>query len=222
MKRSEINRYIVEAKQFFAENKFYLPDWADWSADDWSSKGKECIEIVHNCLGWDITDFGKGDFSKEGLTLITLRNGNVKYDNKVYCEKIMMVREGQVTPLHFHWHKMEDIINRGGGELCMKLYRANNAEELSNEDVAVQVDGVTIVVKAGEVFRLRSGQSITYEPYIYHTFWAEGGDAMIGEVSTVNDDSNDNRFYEPTGRYPELVEDEPKACLLCNEYPELR
>ena len=51
-------------------------------------------------------------------------------------------------------------------------------------------------------------------------FWAENGDCMVGEVSTVNDDANDNRFYEETGRFPEIIEDEPVRYVLCTEYPE--
>ena len=34
-----------------------------------------------------------------------------------------------------------------------------------------------------------------------------------------NDDENDNRFYEPIGRFPTIEEDEPAYRLLCNEYP---
>lgn len=105
MKRSEINRYIREAIQFFESNHFYLPVWARWSTAEWQSKGEECDEIRQNGLGWDITDFGKGRFAEEGLTLVTIRNGNLKYDNKPYCEKIMLVREKQITPIHFHWKK---------------------------------------------------------------------------------------------------------------------
>ena len=41
---------------------------------------------------------------------------------------------------------------------------------------------------------------------------------MIGEVSTVNDDENDNRFLEPLGRYPHIDEDTAPTHLLCNEY----
>ena len=128
MKRSEINRYIDEARAFFAEHSFYLPVWVDWTPEEWATKGEECEEIRRNQLGWDVTDFAKGDFMKEGLTLVTIRNGNVKYDKKSYCEKIMFVRENQITPTHFHWKKMEDIINRGGGTLCIKLWKAD-AEE---------------------------------------------------------------------------------------------
>ncbi len=218
MKRSEINRYLGQAKEFFATQHFNLPEWASWSPAEWNGKGCECAEIIDNSLGWDITDFGSGDFMSVGLTLVTIRNGNVKRDKKSYCEKIMMVRQGQVTPIHFHWKKMEDIINRGGGLLCMKLWKADSREELSTEPCAVQVDGVTTTVNAGEVLRLKPGQSITFEPYMYHTFWAEQGDAMVGEVSTVNDDANDNRFYKPIGRFPEIEEDEPREFLLCNEY----
>lgn len=221
MKRSEINAIIKEARTFFASQNFNLPQWIDWSEEEWKTKGTECAEIKRNGLGWDVTDFATGNFNDIGLTAITVRNGNLKYDRKTYCEKLMMVRVNQVTPIHFHWKKMEDIINRAGGDLCMKLWKADEAEALTNEDVVVQIDGVTTTVKAGELLRLKPGASISFEPYVYHTFWAEGAPCMVGEVSTVNDDENDNRFLEPLGRFSEIVEDEPKYRLLCNEYPEL-
>lgn len=218
MKRSEINRSIREARAFFAANHFFLPAWAALTPREWGACGHEYHEIRDNGLGWDITDFGKSRFAEQGLTLFTVRNGNAARDHKPYCEKIMMVREGQITPIHFHWHKMEDIINRGGGELYMKLWKADSDEQRTDAPCTVQVDGVTTTIAAGEVFRLKPGQSICYEPYMYHTFWAEGGDCLVGEVSTVNDDDCDNRFYEPQGRYPAIEEDEPAEYLLCNEY----
>ena len=56
------------------------------------------------------------------------------------------------------------------------------------------------------------------------TVWAEKGygPCLIGEVSMVNDDTNDNRFYEPQGRFPTIEEDEPPLYLLCHEYPAAR
>jgi D-lyxose ketol-isomerase len=218
MKRSEINAIIREAKAFFDAHQFHLPEWVNWTPEEWATKGDECQEIWHNELGWDVTDFAKGDFDKEGLTLVTIRNGNVKRDNKTYCEKIMYVREGQITPTHFHWRKMEDIIHRGGGDFCIKLWKADSEEQPMDVSCSVQIDGVTTVVPAGEVLRLKPGQSISFEPYMYHQFWSENGPSMIGEVSTVNDDAADNRFLESPGRYPHIDEDEPKAFLLCNEY----
>ncbi|MBR5811740.1 MAG: D-lyxose/D-mannose family sugar isomerase [Alistipes sp.] len=218
MKRSEINRYINDAKNFFAEHQFHLPVWVNWSPAEWATKGEECEEIRRNQLGWDVTDFATGEFEKIGLTLITIRNGNVKYDNKTYCEKIMFVRENQVTPTHFHWKKMEDIIHRGGGTFCVRLWKADENEQPTDEVCKVQIDGVTTTIPAGEVLRLQPGQSISFEPYMYHEFWSEGGHSMIGEVSTVNDDENDNRFLQSPGRYPSIEEDEPAEYLLCNEY----
>ena len=218
MKRSEINAIIREAKSFFDAHQFHLPEWVNWTPEEWATKGNECQEIWHNELGWDVTDFAKGDFDKEGLTLVTIRNGNVKRDNKTYCEKIMYVREGQITPTHFHWRKMEDIIHRGGGDFCIKLWKADAEEQPMDVPCSVQIDGVTTIVPAGEVLRLKPGQSISFEPYMYHQFWSENGPSMIGEVSTVNDDAADNRFLESPGRYPHIDEDEPKAFLLCNEY----
>ena len=218
MKRSDIDNYIEEAIVFWEKHQFYLPKWAKLSPEKWQKNGKEYGEIRRNGLGWDVTDFAKNDFENEGLTLFTIRNGNVKRDKKPYCEKIMLVREKQVTPIHFHWKKMEDIINRGGGTLCMKLWKADKNENLSGEDCTFQLDGVTTKLDAGKVLRLEPGQSISFEPYMYHTFWAENGHCMVGEVSTVNDDDNDNRFYEPLGRYPSIEEDTPAKYVLCNEY----
>ena len=42
---------------------------------------------------------------------------------------------------------------------------------------------------------------------------------MVGEVSDVNDDRADNRFYEEVGRFPEIVEDQEPRYYLCTEYP---
>ena len=192
--------------------------WVDWSPAEWATKGEECEEIRRNQLGWDVTDFATGKFEEIGLTLVTIRNGNVKYDKKTYCEKIMFVRENQVTPTHFHWKKMEDIIHRGGGTFCVRLWKADENEQPTDAPCSVQIDGVTTVIPAGEVLRLYPGQSISFEPYMYHEFWSEGGHSMIGEVSTVNDDENDNRFLQSPGRYPSIEEDEPAQYLLCNEY----
>ena len=149
MKRSEINRSIREALDFLAEHRFPLPEWATWTPPMWNRHGEECREIRDNALGWDVTDFGKGNFSREGLTLFTIRNGNPARDRKTYCEKIMFVREGQVTPIHFHWHKMEDIINRGGGDLCMKLWKADQKERMTETPCTFQVDGITTTLRAG-------------------------------------------------------------------------
>ena len=100
---------------------FKLPPWAYWEPEEWKGKYDTCSEIVENMLGWDLTDFGSGDFHKRGLILFAIRNGNQKLDNKIYAEKIMIVEENQETPMHFHWSKMEDIINRGGGPLVIEV-----------------------------------------------------------------------------------------------------
>ena len=113
MKRSQINKIIEEVTVFFKYQKFMLPQWAYWSPSDWKDKSSDCEEIINNKLGWDITDFGSGDFNKKGLVLFTIRNGNIDKGDKVYCEKIMITDENQETPLHYHWKKTEDIINRG-------------------------------------------------------------------------------------------------------------
>jgi len=220
VKRSELNAYLREAKAFFAKHRFELPPWAFWSPSDWKKKGLGCEEIKRNKLGWDITDFGSGNFEKTGLLLFTIRNGEYgAKGGKTYAEKIMISKVAQVTPTHFHWNKMEDIINRGGGDLVMKLWKADGNEKISKKSFSVQTDGITRKLKSGDTLRLGPGESITLEPYVYHRFWAEKSMCLIGEVSMVNDDSNDNRFHGKIGRFPEIEEDEKPLHLLCNEYP---
>jgi len=222
MKRSQINRAIAWAKGFLAQHDFHLPPFAFWTPEDWRKKGAECEEIRANGLGWDVTDFGRGDFDRFGLLLFTIRNGNQrdKKWKKPYAEKILLFIEGQETPMHFHWTKMEDIINRAGGNIVMKLYNAAADEKLADTLVKVSCDGVVRTVPAGGELVLRPGESITLPQRLYHAFWAEKGSGAVlcGEVSTVNDDEIDNRFVEPIGRFPGIEEDEPPLHLLCIDY----
>ena len=135
-----------------------------------------------------------------------------------------MLKEGQHSPMHFHWKKSEDIINRGGGTLIIHLYNDKGDGSFDDSDVLVNSDGRSYYVSAGTGVELRPGESITLWPHQYHDFDVkEGtGDVLIGEVSMCNDDNTDNRFYEEVGRFPEIEEDEKTYRLLCNEYPEAK
>ncbi|MGH7143480.1 MAG: D-lyxose/D-mannose family sugar isomerase [Planctomycetota bacterium] len=224
MQRSEIDRHIDAARALFAGFRFALPPWAHWSPADWARQRRRdpagAEEIRRHRLGWDLTDFGQGRFDDLGLLLFTIRNGRLKnaVSAKSYAEKIMVVRKKQLTPLHFHWRKTEDIINRGGGTLVLRLFPATKAEGLGRGVFKVAVDGIARRVKAGGTVRLEPGESITLTPRLYHSFWAEGADCMVGEVSSLNDDATDNRFHEPLGRFPTIEEDARARYLLCTEY----
>jgi len=224
MKRSEINHHIREAVGFCRRMKFLLPPFAYWSPKDWEKKGPECREIVESQLGWDITDFGRSDFPNYGLVLFTIRNGTFaelkKENGKIYAEKLLITGEKQVTLTHFHFQKMEDIINRGGGELVIQLWNSTPEEQLADTAVTVSVDGTRVTVKAGDTITLKPGESVCLPSRLYHKFWGrEGkGTVLIGEVSRVNDDHVDNRFYEQAGRFPAIEEDEPPLHLLYTDY----
>jgi len=222
MKRSEINKIMREADAFIRLNGFQLPPFAYWTPSDWETKGPETREIVEHQLGWDITDFGQGDFRQIGLFLFTLRNGTLQElksgTGKVYAEKIMVVETGQITPMHFHWTKTEDIINRGGGRLVIQLYKSTTDEKLADTEVNISMDGVCRAVKAGGLVTLSPGESITLPTGCYHKFWGDGSRILVGEVSVVNDDNVDNRFYEPVGRFPAVEEDQPPLYYLTSDY----
>ena len=224
MKRSEINKALKDMEACIRKCGFQLPPFCNFTPEEWNSKGHEYDEIRDNMLGWDITDYGLGDFEHVGFSLITLRNGNVKMPEKytkTYAEKLLYIRDKQTAPMHFHWHKMEDIINRGAGDVLIRVYNADENEQFADTDVKVHSDGREYIVPAGTQVCLHPGESITVYPYMYHDFTlAEGSkEVLLGEVSMCNDDENDNRFYEKMGRFPTIEEDEPPYRLLCTEYP---
>lgn len=220
MKRSEINRILMDAKAFMAEKQFFLPAWAHWSPDEWQQNKTRAREVIDNMLGWDITDFGSGDFYRRGLFLFTIRNGRLNIDSKPYAEKIMIVEENQETPMHHHWSKMEDIINRGGGNLVIEIYNTTPDNRLDTTDVTVKVDGITHTLKAGGTIILTPGESVCLEQRHYHRFYGEPGKGkvLVGEVSAVNDDNTDNCFLETVGRFPDTDEDEAPVHLLAADY----
>lgn len=223
MKRSEVNAEIKKAKAFIDRFGFKLPPFTEWTPEEWAEKGHEYDEIRDNMLGWDVTDYGQGRFYELGLVLITLRNGNQHIDKykKPYAEKLFIMQQKQVSPMHFHWEKMEDIINRGGGNLRVKLYNKTEDNGLADMDVLVKHDGRAYSVPAGTAIMLNPGESISLERLIYHEITAEPGfgDVLVGEVSQCNDDNTDNYFLDPLGRFSTIEEDEPAFRLLCNEYP---
>ena len=159
MKRSEINRALRGMEKMIDRCSFKLPPFCYFTPEEWNEKGHEYDEVRDNMLGWDTTDFGMGDFDKVGFSLITLRNGNVSMDKytKPYAEKLLYMKEGQSAAMHFHWNKMEDIINRGGGNVLIGVYNAGREEELADTDVRIHSDGREYTVPAGTQIRLCPG-----------------------------------------------------------------
>lgn len=182
MKRSEINAAIREATEAFARHQWILPPNARW----------------------DVTDFGLGDFSQYGLTLVNLT------EQPEYCEKIMFARQGQKTPAHHHRNKKEDIICRWG-TLAIQLITGQ-------EKVSVQINGELSNVSTLAPLMLPAGWRITLTQNLDHEFWPESEYAIIGEVSTANDDVSDNYFANPAvGRFSQIIEDEPPLVNLVSD-----
>ena len=229
-KRSLINHEIRQAKAVARHFGFALPPFAFWSVESWDQAGSEANEIRECMLGWDVTDFGSGDFFNIGRVLFTLRNGrhgDARYP-KPYAEKLLIDPENQRAPAHYHRSKREDIICRCGGNIIVQLTKAGPDGLACDDPVIVQVSGITRQFKAGETIRLQPGESVTIPPQTIHQFWAEEGTGhsidgkrftLSSEISSVCDDKNDNVFFaEWAARFPTIVEDEAIECLLCHEY----
>lgn len=222
MKRSEINDAIRWAKDLLAKNNIRLPDMAGWDVEEWRRHAPELEMVRRLMLGWDVTDFGSGDFSTYGGVLYTVRNGSID-DASIgvpYCEKYILMREGQCLPKHYHVWKTEDIINRAGGVLEVFLWNVSPDGVQLDTEVHVRMDGIERVFQPGESIKVYPGNSISLTPYMAHVFGplAGKGALVAGEVSKVNDDTTDNYFLPPTNRFSEIVEDAPILHPLCNEY----
>ncbi|MEM7319177.1 MAG: D-lyxose/D-mannose family sugar isomerase [Pseudomonadota bacterium] len=222
MKRSRINTIIAEGDAFMRAHGVILPPFAYWDPEQLRSE--DAAMIRDRGLGWDITDYGQGKFDDLGLFLFTTRNGAVEDlgagRGMLYAEKIMITRDSQLSPMHRHNIKAEDIINRGGGDLVIELFAPDAEGNIDRQsDVSVPSDGVMVTLPAGGLLRLKPGQSVTLMPGIWHAFWAEKGDCLIGEVSTVNDDKTDNVFEQPIPRFAKVEEDAAPDRLLVSDYP---
>ncbi len=220
MKRSQVNANMRWAKELLEANNISLPEFAYWSADEWRAN-KDSLDTIRKVyLGWDVKDYS----DEMGSVLFTIRNG--RYDDATvgvpYCEKVIMFRDGKRLPVHYHKNKTEDIINRAGGIMQIRLYNTKDGELDTVSPVKVYQDGIQHCYMPGEFIYIMPGNSITLEPLIAHSFGPKpGSDIIIGEVSKINDDFTDNYRFEKIPAPCPVVEDEPMLYPLCTEYERL-
>lgn len=223
MKRSRINTIMADADDMIRSFGFVLPPFANWTPDEFVARKDDAKNVINARCGWDITDYGKDDFDNLGLFLFTLRNGRLadlqRGGGMCYAEKLLISRQDQLSPMHTHVIKAEDIINRGGATLVIELFGSDDDGNCAEEKGGtVWCDGIRREFAPGEKLKLATGESVTLMPGDWHAFWGEGGDVLIGEVSTVNDDETDNIFREPIGRFANIEEDVAPSHLLVSDY----
>jgi len=223
MKRSTINTIMAEADDLIREHGFVLPPFAYWTPEEFVARKDEARNVISARNGWDITDYGAGDFDRMGLFLFTLRNGRLADlqggGGMCYAEKLLISKQDQLSPMHTHVIKAEDIINRGGATLVIELFGSDDTGRFAEDQGGtVYCDGIRVDYAPGQKLKLAPGESVTLMPGDWHAFWGEGGDVLIGEVSTVNDDETDNIFREPIGRFASVEEDVDPTHLLVSDY----
>jgi D-lyxose ketol-isomerase len=223
MKRSRINDIMAEADEMIRSHGFSLPPFAYWTPEAFKANAERAANVINARCGWDITDYGAGRYDELGLFLFTLRNGRQedlkRGGGMCYAEKLLISKQDQLSPMHTHVLKAEDIINRGGATMIVELYGSDadgNFDETAGG--SVMCDGIRREFAPGEKLKFAPGESVTLMPGDWHAFWGEGGDVLIGEVSTVNDDETDNIFRDPVGRFAEIEEDVDPTHLLVSDY----
>ena len=232
MKRSRVNAILREGASFVERFGFALPPFAHWTPEEFEARVGTARHVIDARCGWDVTDYGKGRFDRMGLFLFTLRNGLLSdlrtgRGGMAYAEKLLISRRDQISPMHTHVLKAEDIICRGvdgpNTKLAVQLHGSDDSGRFAEDQGGtVLCDGVERAYEPGEVLLFEPGASVTLRPGDWHAFWGEGGDVLIGEVSTVNDDETDNVFRESIGRFSHIDEDEEPWRLLVSDYASLR
>lgn len=223
MKRSRINEILMAADDMIRHYGFVLPPFAYWTPEEFKARKDTARNVIDARCGWDITDYGAGDFDRMGLFLFTLRNGRLadlqRGGGMCYAEKLLISRQDQLSPMHTHVIKAEDIINRGGATLVIELFGSDDQGGFAQDQGGtVFCDGIRRDYAPGEKLSLAPGESVTLMPGDWHAFWGDGGDVLVGEVSTVNDDETDNIFREPIGRFATIDEDVEPKHLLVSDY----
>lgn len=226
MKRSTINAAILWAEGLLKSANICLPSFAYWDLPAFKANRAKIGLHKAVMLGWDITDFGTGRFDEIGAVLFTARNGSLHEPGlgSPYAEKYILLKEGQCLPNHYHATKTEDIINRAGGVMEMRFFNKKEDGSVDGQSqVQVYVDGIKTTLAAGEELLVYPGSGVCIPPYLYHIFGAKKGRGplIVGEVSSINDDTSDNHFADPTQRFAAIEEDEPAYKPLCNEYDRL-
>ena len=91
---------------------------------------------------------------------------------------------------------------------------------LRYRDGPLVLKGVNLTVEPGEKLILTPGESVCLESIHAHRFYGEPGrgEVLVGEVSMVNDDENDNCFLDGVIRFDPVEEDEPPERIPAADY----
>ena len=105
----------------------------------------------------------------------------------------------------------------------MEVWQADENNQLTDREFSLSVDGMKRKFSPGDKLIIHPGESVCLEPYLAHCFYGEKGfgPVMVGEVSSVNDDSADNCFIGGQPRFDNIIEDEDIAFYLASDYNKL-
>ena len=134
----------------------------------------------------EIADFGLGDFSRTGLSIVTYIN------TEFYCAKEMVLTPGQTCPEHAHRPleggyrgKQETFRCRYG-----VVYLYVEGERTSNP-LAAPSAGNEAWYTVGHEIVLHPGEQYTIQPNTLHWFQGGAEGAVVSEFSTTSYDEYD-------------------------------
>lgn len=104
-------------------------------------------------------------------------------NNPKYCAKLLQLKPGFQSSLHYHTYKDETFIVLSG-------------------EVFVELTKPAVLVGAERAFikKMLPGDKQRLFPGIPHRFWTDSDEALVLEVSTTHDDSDVTRIEESRQR----------------------
>ena len=225
MKRSTINTIMAEADDLIRKHGFVLPPFAYWTPEDFkgrsatrASRDRRALRLGHHRLR-------RRAVRRDGpvpvhpaqwpVWQICKRGGGM-----CYAEKLLISRQDQLSPMHTHVIKAEDIINRGGATLVVELFGSDDAGQFRRgsrwNGLAAMASGA--ITSPAKNCASRPEKASPCGPATGTPSGATAATCLIGEVSTVNDDETDNIFREPIGRFANIEEDVAPTHLLVSDY----
>ena len=125
MKRSRVNEIIREADAFIRSFGYVMPPFAYWTPDELQGAPAAPASSTPGSAGTSPTT-ARATSTSSACSCSPCATAappiSPRGSGMLYAEKIMISRKDQLSPMHRHDVKAEDIINRGGGTLVLELF----------------------------------------------------------------------------------------------------
>ena len=166
MKRSEINRLIEDALKFFQEMHFKLPPLGYLDTGAMEQAGGIVRGSGNESVGMGPHGFWYREFQCGRVAAFHPSKRESATRPEALCGKNHDRPGGTGDPHAFSTGpKMEDIINRGGGNLMIQLYPSDREGGFAKKSFQVSLDGLKRELKPRRLGQVAAGREHHADPW---------------------------------------------------------